>query len=561
MEIEFTRKKLWYGLLVVILLTSLFINLRISVPEEIVFGDEGYYAARGKYIANNLKIPIYDEIYGERAAYKTYLRKIPFTFFLLSSVYLIGGELLMKALIPIITVISATLIFFFVKKLHSIKAGIFAATFYLVMPAMITQSVMVITESVAVMFTVASIYFLWKYLEAGDKKSLFTSGIMLGFGILAEASIMIFILINVLVIVLYKRKSSWKGIFVTLILTLIIISPWMLIHNYYQTGSPGMKINTLINRIPWIDVDFKSSKVFVKEIPHLAEKGLKGPQEIGKGTTAPLMDYGFLKYIEFAYTLPIFIFSMFGFSYYFIHRKKKHLMIVVWALIFFSSVYFMMRGSRVEDLSRNSLAIIAPLSMTGGLFVGKIYDYFKSFKSVGKIFAILFLVILLGWSFSHASSKAEQLRPVKKFSPAFFEGCGWIKENTPKDSLIYTLWVHRAEYHCERTAIANNARGMQYAILSQNETTYEIFKKHGIDYLYIQKFSIKPGKERVSYPLDFIRYIESSDHYKRIYSYPPRCLYNQKITDCVVVYEIADEVKTEEKEEIPQSLKTPIQGE
>jgi hypothetical protein len=154
--------------------------------------------------------------------------------------------------------------------------------------------------------------------------------------------------------------------------------------------------------------------------------------------------------------------------------------------------------------------------------------------------AIIFLVVILSWSFYSASTKAESLRPQKQFSEAFFEGCDWIRKNTPKDSLIYTLWGHRAYYHCKRDPIGNNKPGINDALLLQNESAYDIFKRHGVDYLYIQKFSIKQGQEKVSYPLDFIRYIETSPHYRKVYQYPQNCLYNQNIADCVAVYKMVE---------------------
>ncbi|MFB6216447.1 MAG: hypothetical protein ABEJ72_05715, partial [Candidatus Aenigmatarchaeota archaeon] len=75
---------------------------------------------------------------------------------------------------------------------------------------------------------------------------------------------------------------------------------------------------------------------------------------------------------------------------------------------------------------------------------------------------------------------------------------------------------------------------MQDAIVASNKSTYRTFKAYGVDYLYLQKFSIKQGNKQVSYPLDFVRYVISSPNYRPVYSYPQNCLSNQRVRDCVL---------------------------
>lgn len=543
MDIE--KRYLWFGLLFLILVTSLAINLSVSLPEKLAFGDEGFYASIGQYMGENLEIPVENPFLGSEA-FTEYLSKAPMTFLSLASFYLFAGKMGMRALVPIISIISASMLFLLAKKMHSTKAGVFAVLFYLTMPALITHTIFLYTEHLALMFLIGSFYFFYNYLETEKTLKLVLSGILLGFSINTEPTALL--AAPILLIVLYKYKVAWSQYFkeiITLgVLAFLVISPWMIAHNYYHIGDPGFQINS----IPGVEFSPKSGSV--KEIPEIGNEGLKKPSEVGQGTAAPLNQFGLLNYGKFAYTLPIFMMAIIGFSLYAVDWKDKYLITVLWAFIFFGSVYFLMAGSRVEGLSRNTLFVIAPISIMAGFFGSKIYEYLTSFKALGKTLGVAFLMLVLAWSLATASSKAESLRPIKHFSDSFFVGCDWIRENTEEESIVYTLWAPRAQYHCKRSIVGNSDPGMESAILASDNRTYDVLKAHGIDYLYIQKFSIKQGRKRVSYPLKFIQYIERSPHYEQVYSYPQNCLYNQQVSDCVIIYKLLEEKTVTENQTV-----------
>ncbi len=540
MEIKFNEKFFWYSILTITLILSLYFNLSVSISEPLVFGDEGYYAARGEWMAQNMEIPVSDEIYGDSLNVE-YLTKPPETFLILASFYTIAGDSGMRVLLPIVSIISALMLFLLTKKIHSTRAATLAVIFYLMMPALITHTVFLYTEHIALMFIISSVYFFYKYLEDNKKINILMTAILFGFSALTEVSSVLFGLIFIIVLFVYKKKwnERIKDSLLIIIVLFLFISPWAIGHNYIQTGNPDYKLSKVFKTVG-LDVQFRGKESVEESLPEVETVGLREPQESGTGTAAPLHKFGFTNYAEFAYTLPAFIFSLLGFSYYFIEKKKKYIIPVLWAILLFSAVYILFGTTRVEGLSRNTVIIIAPLAISAGFFASKIYDYLSSFDKVGKFIGVIFVIFLLFWGMGRASEKSESLRPIKHFSDAFFVGCDWIRENTPEDTIIYNMWGSRAEYHCKRTPIGNAEPKMGDAILLQNDTTYEIFDLYGIEYLYIQKFSIKEGREKVSYPLSFVQYIESSDKYKKVYSYPENCLYNPNIIDCVIVYELTD---------------------
>ncbi|MFB6088891.1 MAG: glycosyltransferase family 39 protein [Candidatus Aenigmatarchaeota archaeon] len=555
MEIKYKKKQLWYVLLFAVVITSLVINLSVSLTEPLVFGDEGYYAARGEYIAENLEIPKYRELYGHSEVFDSYMIREPNIFFTLSSFFLLAGEMGMKFFTPFISLVSSLLVFLLARKLHSVRAGFFSALFYLVLPAITTYSIFLYREHLALMFLLASVYILYKYFENEDNKLLYTSGFLFGFSILSEPVALFAIPLYLVILSIYKVGwRDWlREVIIISLLSFVVISPWMLVHNYSQTGNFGFKVNMALDKIPGINVNFEK-QVFRKDLIEKETAGLKGASEVGKGTHGFLYEYGVLSYIQFAYSLPIFIFAILGLSYYFTDMKKKYWILILWAFLLFFGPFLTARMN-VETLSRNTLLVTAPIAILGGTFISKLFEYFENFETTGKIISISLLIILLVWSLFAVYTKAGSIRSIKHFSNSFFKGCDWIRENTEEDALVYTLWGHRADYHCKRSTLSNNDPGMEDAIVSADNYTYRVFKEHGIDYLYIQKFSIKQGREATSYPLSFIQYIERDPHYKKVYSNPNNCLYSRNQNDCVVVYEFLTE--DEMDSEKPQ-LKNPL---
>ena len=47
---EIKEKHIWYGILVLILMISFFINSVVAVNTPLIFGDEGYYGSRASWI-------------------------------------------------------------------------------------------------------------------------------------------------------------------------------------------------------------------------------------------------------------------------------------------------------------------------------------------------------------------------------------------------------------------------------------------------------------------------------------------------------------------------------
>ncbi|MFB6216449.1 MAG: ArnT family glycosyltransferase, partial [Candidatus Aenigmatarchaeota archaeon] len=223
---EFMKRNRWNLLLVAILLTSLAINLNVSLTEPLVFGDEGFYAARGQGIAQSLSIDnLGMGMYGEdKIPGNEHSKKTPMTFLSLSSFYMIAGKMGMRAFMPIVSILSAFLLFLLTRKLYSTKAGIFATVFYLAAPALITHTIFLYTEQLSLMFLIASVYFLYNYLEREEWLYLTMAGLMFGFSALTEPTALAFSVVFAAVLYLYKKGiTPWiKELGTIAVLTLVL---------------------------------------------------------------------------------------------------------------------------------------------------------------------------------------------------------------------------------------------------------------------------------------------------------------------------------------------------
>ena len=90
---------------------------------------------------------------------------------------------------------------------------------------------------------------------------------------------------------------------------------------------------------------------------------------------------------------------------------------------------------------------------------------------------------------------------VKQFSPAYFEACEWIKENTPEDSVIMTIWSNRAVYNCQRNVIGNMA---DISLSTDVNYTLNKTKEYGVTHIFLHKFSLSNEPMSEKYTIELL---------------------------------------------------------
>jgi 4-amino-4-deoxy-L-arabinose transferase-like glycosyltransferase len=483
--------------IIIILLASLQYFL-ISTSSHIVFGDEGHYASLSRWISENHIIPEFNP-YTSNDIMKTRTNIIPL-FFIFETFGFYLGEFAVKLLLPIFSLLSAFTIYIIMKsKFENKIAGVISAITLLMTPAIITYGVMGYTDTLLLLTSILAIHFIAKSFDDNKKSHILMSGIFLALSLLTKRSALFLILFLIIYAALNKTKNM-KIILSILVIAFILICPW-LIRNIIQFSDPCFGELTINGN--------NCGPLFL-ETPEKIEGLQFDGRTSNTGTEASLLQFGILNYMRFAHGWTIVILLLLGIGYLIINKNKYNnlitaIMISTLPLIAFSTL-------RAEDTARYLLPTNIGIVMIVGLFSYKLYDYIKNHnKYIGYLIIVIILISLL----VYGQEKIDTMKVVKQFSPGFIEGCTWVKENTPTNSIVLATYAHHTKYQCNRpVALANDA---EEVFLSNDDTSYQHLTQNGVDYILVLKGLISTQKLKEHYPLEFINYIENSNKFENVY--------------------------------------------
>lgn len=519
------ERHVWIFFLILIILASFFINFNVATPTPIIFGDEGYYASRGLWVLENLEIPKYWNVYSEDILFRYFWLDVPLSILTISSFFSIGGEILVKSMNPILSILTGIMTFLLAKKMYSGKTGVLGMFFFLVLPCIITYTVFLYADMLLTLLMVSSLFFLLKAVKEDSGKYLVFSGIFGGLASLTKETGLLIVLLY-LIVFLYYRKDWIKKFGVLVLMFLVFMAPWYGLHHYVLLGNPGLPV--IENYFP--------KNWYSPEIEVIGEQTLEIHQS---GTYAGIFQYGILNYVQFSYGLGMFVFMILGISCMLYRKEKVDLLILSWTFVLFLIIAYYTGGEgKVEALSRWLLPVMPFFAISAGIATEKIYSFLKEYGSnAGKLIAIFFIFVVIVFGLFSANTKAASLKPIKTWSPAFVKGCEWIRINTPEDSDILSIWVHHGMYQCRRDFYWVYLPNKDQIVLYANDTSHELLKDDSIEYVYFQKFSISFEKSAEVYPVEFVEYVKNSDKFEKVYEYPENCMISQG-NDCVVVYKI-----------------------
>ncbi|MBU3957702.1 MAG: glycosyltransferase family 39 protein [Nanoarchaeota archaeon] len=537
MDFEKYRKYISADVAVLLLVAvSAIFYFFIALTSPIVFGDENNYAVNGKWIAQNLMIPEYSPLFQTAVMHNLFAPKPLFYMFVAFS--RIAGEFGNKMLIPIFSILTSLMIYVFLKKNGLPKAGMVAAFAFLMLPGLVTYGALNYVETSLVLFFAAAAIFGFYAFENRSVKNAVLAGIFSGFALLTDTTgffiiplfIMYFILLNIGKSVKYRKidrnavLGSAKALLIILAVAVVILSPWLarnlaLYNGFCYTFLPG-------DCSPKYDVNLE---------PYTGEGGNLGASA-QSGTGAAVVKMGFPAYFNFAFGWAAAILLFFGLAALAARKDKMSLFVGVWFFIFLvvllQQSFF---GGRAEDTPRYTLFGFASLAILVGIFASEGFDFLKkTHAKYGAIIGIVFIMLMLSSLWVYGADKLNTMKSVKTFSAGFFDACGWVDRNTPKDSYIFSTYAQHVAYHCNRNSTVN-LPDQGFIQLANNDSAYEHLKLHGFDYVFVPRFtiSIEPYGESIS--LKMLGYMESSDKFQKVYDNSDR------YEDYVLVYKALPE--------------------
>ena len=508
LEIEFSFESL---ILIIFLLATFSINLYITFISPIVFGDEGFHTHMARWIGVHKEIPKFTPLYGT-LIHKEGFARPPLWNILEGSFYIFGfNEMIVKILVPFLTLLSGLAIYSIFKRIWNERVSLIAALIYVSLPCVVTYSVLFYVDMLVNFWIILSLgsFCLWEKFK--NRKYLLLSALFAGFAILTKTTgyfLIVFYLLYFAFKLLKEKKLVWlKNFGLVIGLLLLTLSGWM-VRNYFFFSTPltNLPFNLLKGKTV-IKPNYKPIYKFEGRIAEI-------------GTEASVFKIGLVEYFEFAYGfIWFFPLLLFPSLFYLLFRRKEFDKLLLLMLLAALPGFYVFKSARAEDVARYNLYSVPILALMVSVYLEKFLDWTKKYSKYLPLLLILCITLI---SFFNFLGKARIMIRVKQFSPLFFEACNWIKQNLPSNATLLSLHTHPTVYNCERKAIWELV-DLPDILLSQNlNLTLSRLKANGIDYIFVQKFSLSSGKYRQTYPLSFVQFLENNpDHFKKVYENGP----------------------------------------
>lgn len=568
-EVKSFKKLFFLGFLLVVLALELYVTFTSSIA----FGDEGFHLSTARAIGQNLVYPKYTPLLGSAIFHDNFNRPILWditeAFF-----YMFGGiaELIIKFLTPFAAFLTGLAIYSLGKKLFSENAAIFASILSVTIPSFVTYSVLFyVTVPLVLFFSIGLLTFLLA-IKTEHKKYFLMSAVFTTLAILTDIA-GFFLPIFFFLFALYElsRKLSAHGFwelvkkyYILFLIPLIFVSPWVIrnVALYYVSGCTSFRAViqgscTLPNTyVP--TYSFAGRTATVGTETGVLQLGILSYLQFAYGFTSSNAVLSLLgvALIPFSFVA--------GFYLLYRRREKVDISLIILTVIF-AIAFFEIGGlvqGRAEDTARYFLTAVPLIGLVCGEYFSflsnGIVSFFKrksssiilisaltlflifsayafySLSLIFLVFAVIFLVVLstvflikgeqrelsillivaafiIFFAFVNMQQKATTMISVKRFSPLFFQACNWVQQNTPANASLLSLQTYPTLYNCNRQAvwvIPDNPD----IILSDNITLVkDRLDANGINYIFVQKFSLSDQNYSQSYPISFVDFLNQNN--------------------------------------------------
>ncbi len=513
-EINFDMKTLEKFILPAMIIVSMGILLWVTFGSNIIFGDESFHAGSSRWIAKNVEIPKFVPLYGVDLYKLAYSKYIAAHISVASILYAFGiNEAIIKFFIPLVAVMTAIVMYQFIKNNFSKRIAYLSFFVFVSIPLFLTYSVTYYSDIFLMFFLMLAIYFFFEGMQKNNLKYILLTGVFTALSILTKRTgIVLLILFSLwfLYKFLYKKDLKiLKPLLIIATITIILVLPWFarnfVLFETVECGYPFFS-GRLCTQGP------VQSAIELERTPN------------SSGTDATLVNFGMIpNFTEFAYSNILFSLGLIGITYLLIRRTEADMFAIALALMFMillGQQTFVVGSYRVEDFAREFLPSVIPLVIGISVFADAAYEFLIKYN---KLFGIAFIVAILYISLfgpynpldknsqvAGAVSKAWIMKSVKQFSPGFYEGSGWIRENTQPNANVLSLWTHQTVYTTERNSYWPQS-DYQEIFGTNNQTSVDAMKRYGFDYIYVQKWSIADGLFYQNYPLSFINFLNNNN--------------------------------------------------
>lgn len=358
-----------------------------------------------------------------------------------------------------------------IGKKHGVMAGIFSVTILLSM-RYFTHYMMLSYVEIPIAFFSALVVYLALKIET--LKHSIILGVVLALGFYTKASgiilIMAVLLYAFILLMFYDDKKYFKLAILACIISGLLITPYairnMMIFNYpYVEG-----LNMFFTPPQSVLRMATGELVFFEKPTHSYYRD-------AASMTKPHMNY--IDTIGELALLLAFMGAVYGIS-----TRYRAFRIPITVCFLFTAAFLFMGGE-----SRYFSIIYPQIAIIGGIFLGEVTDIFKNDKKQHIIVSVILVAIVGYLSLSSSLAMAIQTSHSERYSPEYKDALRWMRNNTPDDSYIFTVYGGSTYYYAKRDAAWNIIPEFPLMMEPTSNSTYiyETLKKYGITHIFIDR--------------------------------------------------------------------------
>jgi hypothetical protein len=430
-----------------------------------------------------------------------------------------GSDIIPKFIHFSFALLTAALIFIYLRKRLNIVYAFFGTIFFLSVPIVVKLSISAYVDLGVMFFSMASLICLFRWIESGYKlKPLLLAAFCCGLALGTKYNALITLtLLTLFVPFIYSRyrkgkrpkffRSAGQGL-VFLFVALLVVSPWM-IRNYKWTGNPVYPLyNNFFNPPKRPSGSIISSETVVKQNRgFLTYRRMMFKEKWWEMVLLPVRIFfqgkdGNPQYFDgklhpFLLILPMFAFWRFRDESLVTVNEKK---IMLWFVVLFFGFSLFSSVLRIRYLS----PIIPPLIILSVFGVNRLFKIVEGLGPYGTRIAEFLIPSIVAFCLimnaNYIVNQFKYLTPISyingtlsrdEYISRFYPehpGINYINKNLPSDSRILFIFLGKRGYYCEREYVLDNQVALR-RIIRKSDDPYRIreaLRKSGITHLYIQ---------------------------------------------------------------------------
>jgi 4-amino-4-deoxy-L-arabinose transferase-like glycosyltransferase len=489
-------------LAIILVFFALEVQLTLSMP--IVFGDEGHHARLSQWIAQEVEYPKYILFGGSPLSMRGFSRPSLWNLLGASFLFIFGfHQEILKFLIPFTAVIvTGPAVYVLTKRLYNKEVAFIATVITLAIPSFVTYSVLYYTDILLTLYLSMSILTLILAIKTGSRKYWILSGLCCGLAFVTKsAGYAVFFIAGIFFLYqLYKQRDFFKllkNYLIWFIFAILLIVPFFA-RNYLLFQNLCSDLPLPYQGPGQCSTDF----VYTPQYNYTSTAAQVGT-EVG------ILNFGIVNYLNFAYgNIWFVVFAFFCGLVIALYRRSSIDVLILISLLPILVIYLRTPDTRVENMSRYFLGWAPIIGIIAGLYFEEVYSFVKKYQ---KYLALAIFAIIIFFSFQALQEKLTGMYQVKgQWSQYFWDACTYIRDKTPQNSRIFTVWAAPTIFNCQRTVGGGGADSPDITLSGNVTLALSRLKLHQVNYIFVQKGSISTMSVAETYPWVFIQMMESN---------------------------------------------------